>query len=107
MENSGSQFHQIRILHVFFRNIIRFENIPAFRAAVSNVAGHEHILFHHHDGEGYLYKYPKIQYKLASGRTMLLCIDTGIEELTHFFNKEERIMILDGRKQQIEVSSMR
>lgn len=98
---------QIKILLVYFKNSIRFDDIPAFRAAISQTAGHEHILFHHHDGEGFLYKYPKIQYKISSGRPMLFCIDTAIEELSHFFSKQERIMFLNGKKQDLEVTSMR
>jgi hypothetical protein len=105
--NSEKEIIEIRILHVYFKNRLRFENIPALRAAISNIAGREHILFHHHDGRGYLYKYPKIQYKIASGKPMLFCIDTAIEELAHFFSKAERTMVIDGQKQQIEVSSMR
>lgn len=105
-KNSGGP-SQIKILLVYFKNNIRFDDIPAFRAAISQTAGHEHILFHHHDGEGFLYKYPRIQYKISSGKPILFCIDTAIEELSHFFSKHERTMLLNGKKQDIEVTSMR
>ena len=98
---------QIKILHVYFKNKIRLNEIPAFRAAISNTAGRENILFHHHDGEGFLYKYPLIQYKVVSGSSMLFCIDPAIEQLTHFFGKTERVLELNGARQNLEVTTMR
>jgi hypothetical protein len=106
-ENEPVRPAQIKVLQVYFRNNLGFDDLPAFRAAISNVAGHEHILFHHHDGEGFLYKYPKIQYKISSGRPMLYCIETAIEELSHFFSKQERFMVLHGKRHDLEVTSMR
>ena len=53
----------IRILHVIFDSNIMPYEVPAFRGAIIKKVGQENILFHNHlNGNGFLYKYPLIQY---------------------------------------------
>jgi len=107
MSESKSKEKQLKILRVYFKNKLRFNELPAFRSAVSNIAGLEHILFHHHEGDGFLYKYPKIQYRISSGRPVIVCMDTAIEELFNFFSNEKKIFHRKDRKENLEVTSIR
>jgi len=102
-----SDIPEICILRIYFKNKFRTEEIPLFRGAISTIAGKEHILFHQHIDEGYRYSYPLIQYKVIGGKTMMLCIGNGMEEVKYFFRNNHRQVKAGNRMQKIEVSSMR
>lgn len=73
-------------LIIRFHNKIRQWDIPYFRGAIINAVGDNcSQLFHNHDEDGYIYRYPLIQYKRIHGQASIVCIGQGIEEIGAFF----------------------
>lgn len=67
-----------------------------FRGAVLRKVPRELTLFHNHQGEGFRYSYPLIQYKSIGGKAALFCLGEGTEAIGHFFlNKDLEITIRD------------
>lgn len=83
---------KIKHLLIRFDNEIKGEDVPLFRAAISEEVGSEHILFHnHHAGENkFRYAYPLIQYKLINKKIHILCLQQGVEEIHAFFAKNKQ-----------------
>ncbi|MCB0654134.1 MAG: hypothetical protein KDC85_22835 [Saprospiraceae bacterium] len=81
----------LRLLAVTFDTPIAPWEIKQFRGAIAHKVGLEHDWFHNHNNEsgGFHYRYPLIQYKVATRgremRPMLLCINDCVEEAHHFF----------------------
>lgn len=97
----------IKYLRIQFKDEIAAHEIPAFRGAVADTAGHQHILFHNHNGnEGLRYSYPLIQYKRVGSKATLLCMDEGVEEVHHFFQSADRTVRLSGRELKLEIDSL-
>lgn len=69
---------KIRVVKVVFNTKIKAYEVPAFRGAVIDMIGREHVAFHNHIGENvYHYHYPYIQYKQqvhSNLKTILLWI---------------------------------
>ncbi len=88
---------KIRLLQVSFDTEIKSYEIPAFRSAIAEKAGKEHILYHNHLSDSkFLYKYPLIQYKTISRKPTIICIDEGVDDIHHFFeNRDWEIKISD------------
>jgi hypothetical protein len=94
-------------LLVSFDNAIKASQIPAFRAAVIEKVGREHILFHNHLGETeYSYRYPLIQYKTVQQRPAIFCVDAGVEAIHQLFeNKSWTIQFL-GEPMHLKVADL-
>ena len=89
---------KIRYLTIQFQNEIEPWELPAFRGAVIEKAGNEHILFHNHlNDREFLYGYPVIQYKRIGKSPMLLCLDYGTDEIHHFFNSGDLAIRIGDR----------
>lgn len=88
---------KIRVLQVVFDCEIKGYEIPAFRGAIIEKVGRDNVLFHNHlNGNGFLYKYPLIQYKIINRHPSMVCIDYGVDEIHKFFeNKDWSIKISD------------
>ena len=63
--------------------LISFRTTPPIRHSatmlrgfISNIFPHE-VIFHQHEGDGFLYIYPRIQYKVIEGSAFILGIDEG------------------------------
>lgn len=98
---------KLRVLKIQFEDPIHFNELRAFRSAIIEKAGRKHILFHNHLEENkYLYKYPKIQYKLSYQKPTILCINEGIEEIHHFFTKPSWDLMLYNRLYQVKVKKL-
>ena len=70
---------------VVFNTPLRQSEIRKFRGAVIHAAGIENTLFHNHDGAGFNYKYPLIQYRIIGGRAAIVCLNEGIEQAQSLF----------------------
>jgi hypothetical protein len=71
---------------VQFDTTIAAYELPAFRGAIIKKVGREHDRFHNHlADEGFLYRYPLIQYKRIRQNPAILCLDEGVEEIHHYF----------------------
>nr|NQU89438.1 hypothetical protein [Bacteroidota bacterium] len=88
---------KIRILIVVFDTEIKGYEIPAFRGAIVEKVGRDSILFHNHiNGNGFLYKYPLIQYKCLNRKPAIVCVELGVDEIHKYFeNKSWDIQISD------------
>lgn len=81
---------KIRVVKIVFDTEIKDYEIPAFRGAVIDLVGRDHVIFHNHLGDDkFHYKYPVIQYKKEGRRASIVCIKEGVEEIHQFFQKNE------------------
>lgn len=97
---------KLRLLTVIFDTQIKLYEIPAFRGAIIDKVGRQHILFHHHMGEGYMYRYPTIQYKAIGHRPAIVCLDEGVDEIHHYFEKPDWSLLLGDRKVEMRVDRL-
>ncbi|MDF1573303.1 MAG: CRISPR-associated endonuclease Cas6 [Bacteroidales bacterium] len=105
-EQTGNGKKTLRILQVIFENDIRGYEIPAFRGAVTRIAGLQNILFHNHEGNNFRYSYPLIQYKTYKEKPMLICIEQGVNEAHHFFENIQEGIMLGNRPYELRINSL-
>ena len=87
--------------------------LPAFRAAIAEKAGFQHVNFHNHQadtGQSVL-NYPLIQYKLESLREfrthpMLLCLEQGVEDAYHFFAQPDWTLTILGEPMPLRIAKL-
>jgi len=78
---------KIRTLLVQFENELPAHKITAFRGAVVEKVGREHILYHQHKSDTeVLYTYPLIQYKIIHNKPCIICLGEGVDEIHKLFN---------------------
>lgn len=96
---------KIRILEVHFAEPIEHWELDAFRAAITGVVGGAHVFCHNHlpGSEGFVYRYPRIQYKIINRRPVIYCLDEGVGEIHHFFREHHGVLLLNGRSYDIRV----
>lgn len=94
--NMGDSLVELKVLRVVFGDEITPYEVLAFRGAVADKVGHDHILFHNHQGEGYRYAYPLIQYKCMGRKPMILCLGHGVEEIHHYFEQTDWSLQISG-----------
>ena len=83
----------IRLVRIFFDNIIAPREVPLFRGAVNvMLAGQHSILFHNHLDDGFRYAYPLIQYKRIGNRAAIVALEDGTAALTDFFSADTRVV---------------
>ncbi|MDQ3846611.1 MAG: hypothetical protein M3342_21755 [Bacteroidota bacterium] len=93
-----------KTLFVQFDDILPAAQVPAFRGAVIEKVGRQHLLFHHHrTDEEYLYKYPLIQYKSVHQRPCLLCLGDGVDEIHNFFGLRSWDVTIHGEKHHLKI----
>jgi hypothetical protein len=80
---------KVRLLQIQFSSEIKRYELPAFRAAIAEKAGKEHVLFHNHTETGFRQKYPLIQYKSINGKPAIICLEEAVEEIHHFFKQQD------------------
>ena len=100
----------LRVMTVVFNTPLKQSEIRKFRGAVISAAGAENTLFHNHDGAGYNYKYPLIQYRIIGGKAALLCLNEGIEQTQSLFASGfigGELIIGDENKGVIMIESIR
>lgn len=97
---------KIRIVTIIFNTEIKGYEIPAFRAAITEKAGRECIYFHHHLDDGYLYRYPLIQYKTINKKAAIVCIEKGVDEIHRFFQKPDWSIFIGDKKLELKVDKL-
>ena len=75
----------IRVMTVVFNTPLKQSEIRKFRGAVIQAAGEENTLFHNHNGHGFNYRYPFIQYRIIGGKAAIVCLNEGIEQAQALF----------------------
>lgn len=98
---------KIRILTVTFNSVLQPWEIPAFRAAIAEKTGKDNILFHNHLGNnGFLYKYPLIQYKSVNGKPAIMCIEEGVDEIHKYFENRDWSVFIGNRQLEMKIHSL-
>jgi len=95
-----------RILIVRFVNELQHRELSQFRGAVINAVSGSDILFHNHQGDGFRYSYPLIQYKRIGGKAALVCIGDGTEAIGSFFENANFDVHLGDKQVKLEVESV-
>jgi hypothetical protein len=98
---------KLRIVEIIFDTEIKYEQISAFRGAIASKAGKENILFHNHIDDGYRYSYPLIQYKKIGKNASIICIEEGVDEVYHFFDKPKWNIFLNDQEIDLKVKSLK
>lgn len=94
----------IKFLKVLFNDRIQPWEIPAFRGAMVAKVGKQHDWFHNHlNEEKYLYRYPKIQYKCAKRRPMLVCLHEGVDEIHKLFDQPDWTLQMQQRSLEMSI----
>jgi hypothetical protein len=75
----------IRTLILRFSNEISASDIPGFRGAVIASLKQKNILYHNHDENGVVYRYPRIQYKRINRKAAIVCIQEGVDAIHELF----------------------
>lgn len=76
-----------------FKNDLKFSEIPFFRGAIIHLTSGHNTLYHNHEGDGFRYSYPLIQYKVIGGKAAILCIGEGTEAIEDFFSGNKDVAI--------------
>jgi len=97
---------KIRLLDITFENELHAWELPFFRGAVVAMVGESHVLFHNHQDDRFRYSYPLIQYKTINKRPHLVCIDDGVDEVHHFFEKKQEGVFLGERAYEIKIAAI-
>ncbi len=98
---------KLRTILIMFEEPLRYNELNAFRAAIIEKAGRKHILFHNHlNDQQYLYKYPRIQYKIDRSHPIIFCLNEGIDEIHHFFSKPSWDLIIHDKLYKVKVKKL-
>ena len=97
---------KIRFLDISFENDVQAWELPTFRGAVVAMVGRDHVLFHNHQNNNFRYSYPLIQYKQINKKPHLICIDEGVDDVHHFFEKKQEGIFLGERPYELKVASI-
>lgn len=98
----------INTLIVKFKNSLSYREVPSFRGAVIRTIGSDcNELYHNHQGEGFRYRYPMIQYKRIGGKAAIVCVGEGCDEIGTFFNNSNFCLrIGNDREEEFEIASI-
>lgn len=98
---------KLKYLKVAFNDEIKPHEIPAFRSAIIEKVGRKQDVFHNHStSNGYIYRYPLVQYKVIRRKPALLCIDHAVDEIHYFFQRKDWSIDISGRKLPMNISSL-
>ena len=98
---------QLRYLTIIFEPEIRAKQIPLFRGAIINKVGKELDLFHNHSENGYIYRYPLIQYKRIKKHPAIICLEKGIDEIRHLFENPDWRLKLGEEEIELSVKDLK
>jgi hypothetical protein len=97
----------VRTLLVTFRHEGPIFPIGAFRGAVVEKVGRQHVFFHNHDEEGSsVYRYPLIQYKRFKGQPAFFCIGDGVDEIHKLFMQPNWDLDILGNRVRLQVDRL-
>lgn len=97
---------KIRTLVLKFDNDLSFSEIPKFRGAVIASLEQKNILYHNHDENGVIYKYPRIQYKQLQQKAAIICIKEGVEAIHELFTSGNFTYHIGNREEEMHILSV-
>ncbi len=99
--------YRLEVLRVTLDMQLEAWELVALRAAISELVGPEHVLFHHHlPGRTYRMSYPLIQYRFLGRRPGLFCLGEGTEEVQEFFNRLGPTLMINDEERPVKVHSV-
>jgi len=99
---------RVRVIKVVFDTELKDFEIPAFRGAIIDTVGREHVVFHNHIGDDkFHYKYPVIQYKTHGRKASIVCIKDGVDEIHHFFSNNKGTIRIGRSERPLLVDSVK
>lgn len=87
----------IQLVTAVFEGEISEEEVPYLRGNMIRLSGDD-PLFHNHQGEGFYYTYPLVQYKRINGCAALVGINQGAEALMRLLGKEGDYLFQLGKR---------
>lgn len=96
-----------RFLQITFDQPFQAYHIPKLRGAIIEKTQRQSDLFHNHlDENGYIYRYPLIQYKIKDRRPCLVCLKEATEDI-HFLLKERDFNFnIQGKEYKMEIDEV-
>jgi hypothetical protein len=92
---------KIRYLKIRFANRLMPWELPLFRGAVIEATGRQSSLFHNHGPDDtFLYRYPKIQYKITERKATIICLDDGTDDI-HYLLQNRSLDLRIGERQEL------
>lgn len=92
---------KLRYLHIRFSNTLFPYEAPQFRAAVIEATQRQSSLFHNHQPpNGFLYRYPLIQYKVNQRKASIVCLNEGVDDI-HYLLQNRELPLRIGRREEI------
>src|SRR5574344_2779639 len=92
-----------RVLVVRYKNDLSHSEIKLFRGAVNDAMKNADPLFHNHNGDGFIYAYPKIQYKRINNKAAIVCVNEGADIIGQFFSAYRPTLKIGKREESYEV----
>lgn len=98
---------QVRYLRIRFANNIFPYEIPYFRAAVIEKTQRESVHFHNHNGdEGFVYRYPLIQYKVTNRKASIICLNDGTDEIHNLLGRKDLDLQIGTRSESYAIEDV-
>lgn len=103
--------YSLQTLHLTFSHRIFSREIPNWRGAFIEMAGWEDDLFHNHQNsqerDGYLYRYPLVQYRFYKGRAGLFALNEGVEAIQKVLTTSDWMLNWEGQKVYLQVEDLK
>lgn len=98
---------EIRVVKIVFDTKLKNFEVPAFRGAIINLVGRNHVAFHNHVGEDqFVYSYPVIQYKSHGFKAGIVCVESGVDEIHEFFIKNQGVIKIGNNERPLMVENI-
>jgi len=97
---------QLNTLRITFDSALQQRELTMFRGAIAHKAGVENTLFHNHEGDGFRYAYPMIQYKRLRQKPTIVCVGEGVDSMHSLFAQRDWSLNLNGRKMDLRVEQL-
>ena len=96
----------VKTLVLKFANEILASDIPKFRGAVIASLKRKNILYHNHDENGVIYKYPRVQYKRINKKATIVCVKEGVDAIHELFTSGNFIYRIGEKDVDMRIESV-
>lgn len=96
----------VKTLILQFSNEIFASEIPKFRGAVIASLKQKNILYHNHDENGVVYKYPRIQYKRINKKAAIVCVEEGVDAIQELFSSGNFTYHIGEKEMEMRIDSV-
>jgi len=98
---------KIRYLKIRFSNQLMPWELPLFRAAVIEATERQSSLFHNHGPDDtFMYRYPKIQYKITERKATIICLDDGTDDIHYLLQNRSLDLRIGDRQEVFEIEDI-